>query len=629
VNRIGDYGMIGDCHSLALVGRDGSIDWLCFPRFDSPSVFGKSLDDDAGHFRIAPEAQVLACRRTYLPSTNVLQSSFETADGVLELTDCMPVSPFNPKHPTAVINRASVLRRLRCVSGQVTATIDFRPRFEYGTVLPRFTATSSKGAAVVGGPDALWVRASGGLTIDRQHITAHWEMAAGDEAWIESQWTPAVSRSPFDRAGDGVTDMAKRLGDTISFWEAWLARCSYVGDHERRVHRSALVLKALTYAPTGAVVAAGTTSLPEWLGGGRNWDYRFTWIRDATLTLASLALLGYIGEAADFKGWLERTGAGRPEDLQIMYRVTGERLLPEISLTHLRGHRDSTPVRIGNGAAGQLQLDSLGQLLEAGYLFGRAGGELTVDNAGFLRRVADLAVREWRKPDQGIWEVRDEPRHFVHSKLNCWMALDRAVRLAEAGQLEGDHELWRSERDAVASWLHSEGSPDGWYVQAAGHPLADAAALLVPALGFLPPADPRVLSTIDVVQRDLSDGVHVHRYRSPDGLPGDEGAFLLCSFWLLDALIHAGRLDEAETLLERLFGLANDVGLYAEMVDPRTGEQLGNTPQAFTHMAVVTSCSAISAARRGELPAPDTAFSFIEAALDRRLATGPVPGGAG
>jgi GH15 family glucan-1,4-alpha-glucosidase len=623
VNRIGDYGMIGDCHSLALVGRDGSIDWLCFPRFDSSSVFARMLDQDAGHFRVAPAAAIQEVRRTYLPSTNVLATTFVTSDGELELTDCMPVRPFDPESPTAVDNCASVLRRVRCRSGRIDVTVDLRPRFEYGVVLPRFTRLSSRTAAIVGGPDALWVRASGELDVDRQHIAARWELSAGDEAWIEVAWTPAVDRSPHDGTGDHVADMERRLAETVGFWEAWLDRCSYLGDHERRVHRSALVLKALTYAPTGAVVAAGTTSLPEWIGGGRNWDYRFTWIRDATLTLASLALLGYLGEAAAFKGWLERTCAGRPEDIQIMYRVTGERLLPELTLGHLRGHRDSAPVRIGNAAAGQLQLDSLGQLLEAAYLFGRAGGELTVDNAGFLRRVADQAVREWRRPDQGIWEIRDAPRHFVHSKLNCWVALDRAVRLADAGQLEGDRELWRTERDTVAAWLRSEGSPDGWYVQAAGHPLADAAALLVPALGFLPPADPRVLATIDVVQRDLNDRGHVHRYRSPDGLPGDEGAFLLCSFWLLDALTHAGRLDEAEVLLERLFGLANDVGLYAEMVDPSTGEHLGNTPQAFTHMAVVTSCSAISAARRGQLPSPDHAFSFVEAALERRLtATG-------
>jgi GH15 family glucan-1,4-alpha-glucosidase len=619
VNRIGDYAMIGDCHSLALVGRDGSIDWLCLPRFDSPSVFGRMLDPDAGHFGVMPLEDVIDISRTYLPATNVLQTTFTTTSGVLELTDCMPVEPFDPQRPTAVENHSSVLRRMICRRGRVSVAIDLRPRLEYGIVLPRFTASSARTAAAVGGPDALWVRASDQLRVDRLHISAEWELRAGQSAWIEVQGTPAASPSPFDPTEDHVDDMVRRMSETVAFWEAWLSRCSYEGDHERRVHRSALVLKALTYAPTGAVVAAGTTSLPEWLGGARNWDYRFTWIRDATLTLASLALLGYLGEAAAFKGWLERTGAGTPEDLQIMYRITGERLLPELALEHLRGHRDSYPVRIGNGAAGQLQLDSLGQLLDAGYLFGRAGGQLTVDNASFLCRVADLTVRTWQGPDQGIWEVRDQPRHFVHSKLNCWVALDRAVKLADAGQLEGDVERWRIERAALASWLESEGCPDGWFVQAAGRPLADAAALLVPALGFLPPSDPRVLATIDVVQRDLSNGVLVHRYRSPDGLAGDEGAFLLCSFWLLDALIHARRLDEAESLIDRLFALSNDVGLYAEMVDISTGEQLGNMPQAFTHMAVVTSCSAISAARRGQLPPADKAFSFIEAALDRRL----------
>jgi GH15 family glucan-1,4-alpha-glucosidase len=620
MNHIGDYGMIGDCHSLALVGRDGSIDWLCFPRFDSPSVFGRTLGPDAGHFKVAPSGEVREVARTYLPSTNVLATTFTTATGQLEITDCMPVERFDPDQPTAVRNHASVLRRVRCIDGHVRVDVDLCPRFEYGSVRPRVTCSSPHEVDVVGGPDAMWVRATGQLRSDGPRITGQWDLDRGEAQWIEAEWTPAIGPNPHASSVDPRLDMEQRLSDTIAFWEAWLAGCTYLGDHERRVHRAALVLKALTYAPTGAVVAAGTTSLPEWIGGERNWDYRFTWIRDATLTLASLALLGYIGEAAAFKGWLERTGAGRPEDLQIMYRVTGQRMLPEIELSHLNGHRSSGPVRIGNGAAGQVQLDSLGQLLEAGYLFGRAGGELTVDNAGFLRGVADLTVTSWRRPDQGIWEIRDEPRHFVHSKLNCWMALDRAVRLVESGRLDGDVTTWRRERDAVASWLRSEGSPDGWYVQAAGHPLADAATLLIPALGFLPPADPTVLATIDVIQRDLSDGVHVHRYRSPDGLAGDEGAFLLCSFWLLDALIHARRLDEAEALLERLLGLSNDVGLYAEMVDPSTGEHLGNTPQAFTHMAVVTSCSAMSAARRGQLPAPNTSFSFIEAALERRLA---------
>jgi GH15 family glucan-1,4-alpha-glucosidase len=548
----------------------------------------------------------------------VLTTTFGTEHGVLEVTDCMPVAPFDPEHPAAVDNHASVLRRVRCISGRICAVVDLRPRFEYGTVLPRFTRNSPTTWAIVGGPDALWVRASRQIGGDRGGIDARWDLVAGDEVWLEVEWTPAGGPPPH-AVEDQVGDMERRYAETVGFWEAWLARCSYVGDHMRRVHRSALVLKALIYAPTGAVVAAGTTSLPESMGGVRNWDYRFTWIRDATLTLASLALLGYLAEAAAFKGWLERTGAGRPEDLRVMYRVTGERFLPELELGHLRGHRDSGPVRIGNDAAGQLQLDSLGQLLEAGYLFGRAGGELSASNAEFLRQVADLTVREWRRPDQGIWEIRDQPRHFVHSKLNCWMALDRAVRLADGGQLSGNQSRWRSERDVIATWLRTEGSPAGWFVQAGGQSLADASTLLVPALGFLPPADPSILATIEVVQRDLSDGVHVHRYRSADGLPGDEGAFLLCSFWLLDALVHAGRLEEAEVMLDRLFGLANDVGMYSEMIDPSTGEQLGNTPQAFTHMAVVTSCSAISAARRGQLPSPHKAFSFIEASLERRL----------
>jgi GH15 family glucan-1,4-alpha-glucosidase len=300
-----------------------------------------------------------------------------------------------------------------------------------------------------------------------------------------------------------------------------------------------------------------------------------------------------------------------------MYRVTGERLLPEVELAHLAGHLDSSPVRVGNGAAGQIQLDSYGQLMEAAHLFARAGGELTPSNGEFLTRVADLTVGAWRHPDQGIWEIRDEPRHFVHSKLNCWAALDRASRMARAGQLNGPVDSWERERDLLADWLMTEGSPDGWFVQAAGRQVADAATLLVPALGFLPVAHPSVARTMEVVARDLGDGVLLRRYLDPDGLPGDEGAFLLCSFWLLDCLIHAGRIDEADELLESLLELSNDVGVFSEMVDPATGDALGNTPQAFTHMAVVTSCEALTAARRGLLPSPDEPYAFAEAALAR------------
>ncbi|MET0149704.1 MAG: glycoside hydrolase family 15 protein [Acidimicrobiales bacterium] len=618
MNGIGDYGVIGDCHSLALVGRDGSIDWCCFPRFDSPSVLGRVLDDErGGNFSVAPGEEVVAVERSYLPATMVLATRFETASGLLEVTDCMPVAGFDPEHPAEVTTRHAVLRRVRCLGGGVTAEVRLDPRPEYGAVRPRFTRTSDTSWSIVGGPDALWVRATRPVEGDEDGVAAAWSLAAGQEEFVEMAWTPAAEQ----RADGSVSTRAAfraRFGETVAFWEEWFAGCRYEGEHARTVHRSALVLKALTYAPTGAVVAAGTTSLPEWIGGGRNWDYRFTWIRDATLTLTSLVILGSLGEAAAFKGWLERTGSGRPEDLQIMYRVTGERLLPEVEFHHLDGHRGSRPVRVGNAAAGQVQLDSYGQLLEAAWGFVAAGGELTTSNCEFLARVAERTVESWRHPDHGMWEIRDEPRHFVHSKLNCWVALDRAVRMVRAGQLSGPVARWERERDLVADWLRTEGSPDGWFVQAAGRPVADASSLLVPALGFLPVGHPDVTRTVETVTRDLSDGTLVRRYLDPDGLEGAEGAFLLCSFWLLDCLIHAGRLDEADELIESLLGLANDVGIFSEMVDPTTGEALGNTPQAFTHMAVVTSADALTAARQGRLPPPDTSYAFAMAALARR-----------
>ena len=618
LNEIGDYAVIGDCHSMALVGRDGSIDWCCFPRFDAPSQFGRALDAErGGHFALGPATGTVRDRRFYLPATNVLVSRYETIDGELEVTDCMPVGRFDPAQPAAVESRHSILRRVRCIAGRVTARVDLAPRFEYGSVTPRFARTSSTSHSIVGGPDALWVRSSRPLDCTPKDINAEWDLSAGDEEWIEVAWTPAVGPGPFD-TGQPRVAMAQRFADTVSFWENWFDRCcAYEGEHHRKVHRSALILKALTYAPTGAVVAAATTSLPEWIGGERNWDYRFTWIRDATLTLTSLVILGSLGEAAAFEGWLERTGAGHPEDLQIMYRVTGERLLPEVELSHLAGHRGSSPVRIGNGAAGQVQLDSYGQIMEAAHLFAQAGGVLTPSNGEFLTHVANLTVDSWRKPDQGIWEIRDTPRHFVHSKLNCWVALDRAARMSRAGQLAGPVDEWERERDLLADWLRTEASPDGWFVQAAGRQVADAATLLVPALGFLPVANPTVQQTMEVVARDLADGPLLRRYLDADGIKGEEGAFLLCSFWLVDCLIHSGRIDEAEEMLDQLLALSNDVGVFAEMIDPSTGAALGNTPQAFTHMAVVTSCDALTAARRGQLPSPESAYSFAEAALVR------------
>jgi GH15 family glucan-1,4-alpha-glucosidase len=367
-------------------------------------------------------------------------------------------------------------------------------------------------------------------------------------------------------------------------------------------------------------LAAATTSLPEEVGGERNWDYRYTWIRDATLTLTSLFAMGLRAEAAAFKAWLERTGAGRPEDLQIMYGVEGERMLPEVVLDHLAGHRDSAPVRIGNGAVKQLQLDSYGQLLESAYLFARAGGDLTDDNWRYLAGLADICTKRWAEPDQGIWEIRDEPRHFTHSKVNCWLALRRAADLAALRGVTVPS-AWTDARDAVASRLLDDARARGWFSQALGHDVPDAAALLVPAVGFIAADDPLVASTVAVVVDQLSDASGlVHRYRAPDGLHGGEGAFLLCSFWLCDVLTHSGRVEDARQLIERLLGLANDVGLFAEEVDAATGAHLGNTPQAFTHMALVMSLAHLSAADRGLLPTDGQPHDFSELALERLLA---------
>ncbi|MFL6239650.1 MAG: glycoside hydrolase family 15 protein [Actinomycetes bacterium] len=623
-NRIADYALIGDCHTNALVGRDGSIDWLCFPRPDSPAIFCHLLDDQhGGNFAVRVSDSTV--ERRYVDGTNVLQTMWTSATGVVEVLDCMPVAPFDPAAPAKVSPQRGVLRRIRCLRGTATVQIRVTPRFEYALVVPRLRTPTPYVADFMGGGSALRVRTTHPLQRRDAHtlrrgdvLAADWEMDAGETAWVEATWTLAHS-APSGHPEPDADDWQRRLDDTIGFWRDWLGGLHYDGDYADSVRRSALVLKALTYSPTGAVIAAATTSLPEEIGGERNWDYRYVWIRDATLTLTSLFALGLRGEAAAFKEWLERTGAGRPQDLQIMYGVEGERLLPEVELDHLRGHRDSRPVRIGNGAVKQLQLDSFGQLLEAAYLYAKAGGEITADNRRYLEGLADICCTRWREPDQGIWEVRTEPRHFMHSKLNCWLALHRAVQLAEMWSMPVP-ELWVTERDAVRAYLLSAVDDCGWCPQAIGFDAADAATLLVPALGLLAANDARVQRTVETVTKELSnaDGL-LHRYHAVDGLAGGEGAFLLCSFWLVDVFTHAGRLDEATELLERLLGLANDVGLYAEEIDTATGEHLGNTPQAFTHMALVTSCAHLSAARRGRLPIDGAPHDFAELAVDRLI----------
>lgn len=619
LNRIADYALIGDCHSAALVGRDGSVDWACFPRFDSPAAFCRILDERrGGSFWVRPAGRWSSSRR-YREDTNVLVTTFEAERGTAEVTECMPVAPLNEGRPTAVRATRSILRHVRCTDGAIGIVTRVAPRFEYGSFLPRFRLLDATHAEIVGGADAMFVRSTRPLTATTEAIEASWELSAGEEAWIEAEWSPSYSpaSSPMP-LGIDLASMRTRLAETVEFWRTWMQRSWYDGDWQAQVRRSALVLKALTFAPSGAAVAAPTTSLPECVGGERNWDYRFTWIRDATLMLISLFVLGFTDEADDFKRWLERTGAGRPEDLQIMYGIGGERSLPESVLGHLDGHRRSAPVRIGNAAVKQLQLDSYGQILEAAWLYVKADRQLTETNWTFISGLADIVCDRWRRPDQGIWEIRDHPRHFLHSKANCWVALDRASRIADALDLPGHVDRWRTERDRIRDYLLSHAAREGWFPQAAGADVADASTLLLPAFGLLPGTAPEVTRTVQAVTERLGRDGLLHRYLADDGLEGDEGAFLLCSFWLVDCLAFARRVDDAERLLERLLGLANDVGLLAEEVDPDTGEALGNFPQAFSHMALVQSCANVSAAKRGRLP--EGAVDYAEAALDRLLA---------
>ena len=615
MNHIGDYALIGDCFSAALVGRDGSIDWACFPRFDSPAVFGRVLDGDrGGSFDVSPR-DVHDVGRSYLDGTNVLETTFHCAAGVLTVTDCMPASG-EGRDPRKTRSRHSILRRLACVSGAVDVDVAVAPRFDYGRFVPFFRITSEETAEAAGGADALCIIATRSLTEEADRIGARWHLREGETVWIEASWAPSHERTSF--AGADASEFAAIFDATVGWWRSWSERCRVPND---TVMRSALVCKALTYAPTGAVVAAPTTSLPESIGGVRNWDYRYTWIRDATLTLISLFALGVREEADAFKFWLERTSAGRPEDLQIMYGIGGERFLPELVLEQLAGHRGSAPVRIGNGAAKQRQLDVYGQLIQSAYLFAKAGGTITPDNWNFLAGLADIVAAKWREPDQGIWEIRDEPRHFVHSKLNCWAALDRVIRIAEARRLPTSLERWTNERDTIRDYLTADASERGWFSQAVGTDAPDASALLVPAMGFLPTTHPLIQKTIDVVRAELGDGALVYRYRAADGLSGGEGAFLLCSWWLCDCLTHSGRVDEAEEVFEQMTRYANDVGLWAEEVDPATGDALGNFPQAFTHMAHVTSSLYLEAARRGEVDFED-AHDYAEGAVDRLIASG-------
>ncbi|HSE27631.1 MAG TPA: glycoside hydrolase family 15 protein [Gemmatimonadales bacterium] len=579
---IADYGVIGDLRTAALVSRDGSVDWWCLPRFNDPSVFAALLDADrGGRWRIGPAAAATSEQR-YLPGTNVLVTTFHLeAGGAAAVTDFLPMGPARGAEPV-------IFRRVAGHRGRVPMATRFQPRFEYGREAARFTmrragliaTESGRALALSAWPELEW-------SLEGDATTATFELGAGEERWFVLRWdhdeTPAaVTLGP-----------QAALDATIGYWDAWVAPLDYHGPYRAEVQRSALALKLLQYEPSGAIVAAPTTSLPEWIGAGRNWDYRFTWLRDSAYVLYALDSLGILSEADAFQRFLLR--ALRRDDashLQVLYAPHGDREADERVLDHLEGYAGSAPVRVGNGAATQFQLDVYGELLDTIAIAHRTRepGEAAWSS---VERLVDWVAENWGRPDWGIWEARLEPRHHVCSKVMAWAALDRGASLAEQYGLRGDGARWRAEAAAVKAEVLEQGwdPARSTFVQAYGEPGLDASTLVIPKVRFLPRTDPRVRGTLEAIRRELGAGPEelIYRYRSPDGLAGDEGAFVACSFWMIQNVALTGDFEEAERLFRLLLRRASPVGLFAEEIDPRTGDHLGNYPLGLSHAALINT----------------------------------------
>ena len=576
--RIEDYAIVGDLHTAALIGTDGSIDWLCLPHFDSPACFAALVDSpEAGRWLLAPASGGTCTTRHYRPETLILETEWETREGRVRVIDFMP-----PRDE--VVDFVRIVEGLR---GSVRMRGELALRFDYGHVVP-WVRRDKRGIRAVAGPDAAYLATRAPVRGEEMRTVSDFTVRAGERIPFVLTWTP--SHLPRPRPVNPET----ALQDTQEFWAEWSGRSQAAGPYKDAVQRSLITLKALTYAPTGGIVAAATTSLPERIGGQRNWDYRYCWLRDATLTLQSLLAAGYTDEAAAWREWLLRAVAGDPAELQIMYGITGKRRLPETELSWLAGYESSSPVRTGNAAAGQLQLDVWGEVLD-GLALTRNALLTTADDSWDLQfALMEHLEGAWNQPDNGLWEMRGRRRHFTHSKVMAWVAADRMVTAVRRSGFPGPADRWA----AMAATIRTEVMTHGFntelntFVQSYDSTHLDASLLLLPRVGFLPPADARVIGTIAAIQRDLTQDGFVLRYRSEgggDGLPGGEGVFLACSFWLVDALNGAGRRDEAVILFERLLSLRNDVGLLSEEWDPLASRQLGNTPQAFSHFALITS----------------------------------------
>ncbi|WP_188534474.1 glycoside hydrolase family 15 protein [Kocuria dechangensis] len=608
MGRIEDYALIGDLHTAALVGTDGSVDWLCLPDFDSPACFAALLDtSEAGRWLLAPAGQGHCARRRYRPGTLILDSEWDTPTGRVRVVDFMP-----PRD-----GQSDVARIVEGLSGTVAMRTELVLRFDYGHVVP-WVRRDHGGIRAVAGPDAVYLATP--VPVHGEHFRTLGEFTVRAGEQVPFVLTRAPSHLPRPRA----VDASASRDTTQAFWERWSARSRAAGPYREAVQRSLITLKALTYAPTGGIVAAPTTSLPEQLGGPRNWDYRYCWLRDATFTLQAMLVAGYTQEAVAWREWLLRAVAGDPAELQIMYGIDGRRRLPETTLPWLSGYERSAPVRTGNAAADQLQLDVWGEVLDGLSLTRNVLLSAPDDSWDVQTALMDHLEGAWRGPDNGLWEVRGARRHFVHSKVMAWVAADRMAEGVRRSRLPGPAARWEALRETIHAEVLREGFDAGrrTFVQAYGGTALDAALLLIPRVGFLPPRDPRVLGTIEAVQRELTEDGFVLRYRPEevdDGLPGEEGVFLACSFWLVDALAGAGRRAEAVALFERLLSLRNDVGLLSEQWDPRGRRQLGNTPQAFSHFSLIGSAMQLHHGRAHR----------SNAAIPSRAAVPVSPGSAG
>jgi GH15 family glucan-1,4-alpha-glucosidase len=580
---IESYALLGDMQTAALVSRRGAIDWLAFPRFDSGACFAALLGDESnGTWQLSPAGSPVCTRRRYRGDTMILETEWETETGAVRVIDFMPPRGEAP----------DVVRIVEGVAGQVQMETTLRVRFDYGSILPWVRRISGT-LRFTAGPDSLCFTSPIRLKPKDLAHRASFTVSAGDRVPFVLTWQASHLRIPKP------VDAEQALRDTESTWTSWVAHCHYDGEWRDAVIRSLAILKALTYAPTGGIVAAATTSLPEAIGGERNWDYRFCWLRDATMTLQALLYAGCTEEAKAWREWLLRAVAGDPRKMQIMYGIAGERRLTEFELPWLSGYAGSTPVRVGNEASGQFQLDVYGELLDALHL-DRGSGLSAHDNAWALQRaVLDELEGQWQEPDQSLWEMRGDPRHFVHSKVMAWVGFDRAVLAVEKYGLTGPVDRWRAARDAIHEEVCQQGfdAERGTFTQSYGSTALDAATLLIPQVGFLAPDDPRVAGTVDAIARELTHDGFVVRYdtsESGDGLRGTEGAFLACTLWLADDLHLVGRDGEARELFERVLDLRNDVGLLSEEWDPQHQRQLGNTPQAFSHVPLVNTARALS-----------------------------------